>query len=202
MKTKISAVLLITAVAMIMTGCAKYPENEVKNAQNAVENARSAGAEMYVKDQFNALQDSLNNVLLGLEQQKSKWLPNYEESLAHLTSINAMAESVVTKTELRKSEIRDEIQNTLVQIQNLLAENNQLIASAPKGKEGTEALNQIKEELSVVQTAVDEAGKMLESGDLLATQDKVNSAHQKATAINAELKDVMTKYNQARGRRG
>lgn len=202
MKTKISAVLLITAVAMIMTGCAKYPENEVKNAQNAVENARSAGAEMYVKDQFNALQDSLNNVLLGLEQQKSKWFPNYEESLAHLTSINAMAESVVTKTELRKSEIRDEIQNTLVQIQNLLAENNQLIANAPKGKEGTEALNQIKEELSVVQTAVDEAGKMLESGDLLATQDKVNSAHQKATAINAELKDVMTKYNQARGRRG
>lgn len=202
MKTKISAVLLIAAVAMILTGCAKYPENEVKNAQNAVENARSAGAEMYVKDQFNALQDSLNNVLLGLEQQKSKWFPNYEESLAQLTSINSMAESVVTKTELRKSEIRDEIQNTLVQIQNLLAENNQLIASAPKGKEGTEALNQIKEELSVVQTAVDEAGKMLDSGELIATQDKVNTAHQKAAAINAELKDVIAKYNQARSRRG
>jgi PBP1b-binding outer membrane lipoprotein LpoB len=202
MKTKIYVVLLIVAFTLILTGCAKYPENEVQKAQNALESARSAGAEMYVKDQFNTLQDSLNNVLLGLEQQKSKWFPNYEESLAHLTSINAMAESVVTKTELRKSEIRDEIQNTLVQIQNLLAENNQLIANAPKGKEGTEALNQIKEELSVVQTAVDEAGKMLDSGELLATQDKVNTAHQKAAAINAELKDVIDKYNQARGRRG
>jgi chromosome segregation ATPase len=202
MKTKFYAMLLTAAITMILTGCAKYPENEVQTAQNAIEKAQSAGAEMYAKDQFSALQDSLDNALLVLEQEKSKWFSNYTESLTQLTAINSMAETVVTNTELRKSEIREEIQNTLTQIQNLLAENNQLIVNAPKGKEGSEALTQIKEELSVVQTAVDEASKMLASGELVATQDKVNTAYQKASSINAELKEVMAKYSQARSRRG
>ena len=201
MKIRLNVVLMAVAVAIIMTSCAKFPEADVQTAKDEVEKARAAGAESYVAEQFAAVQDSLTSAIQSLETEKSKWFPNYDNNIAKLTAIGTMSSELVVKTEERKIEIREEIQASLAQIQVLLTENNELIAGAPKGKEGTAALVQIKEELAAVQTSADEAAKMLESGELLATQDKVNITQQKATAINTELKDVISKYSQAKGKK-
>jgi len=201
MKIKLNVVLMAVAATLMLTSCAKFPEAAVQTAKDEVEKARTAGAEMYVADQFAALQDSLNSVVTALETQKSKWFPKYDNEVTKMTAIGTMANDVMVKTESRKVEIREEIQASLAQVQTLLTENNTLIASAPKGKEGTAALVQIKEELAAVQTSASEAEKMLETGELLATRDKVSIAEQKATAINTELKEVIAKYNQARGKK-
>ncbi len=201
MKIQLNVVLMAVAATLMLTSCAKFPEAAVQTAKDEVEKARTAGAETYIAEQFAALQDSLNSAVQALEVEKSKWFPSYDNGTAKLTAIGTMANDVIVKTEERKVEIREEIQASLAQIQVLLTENNQLIASAPKGKEGNAALVQIKEELAVVQTSAEEASKMLESGELLATQDKVSIAQQKATSINTELKEVIAKFNQARGKR-
>lgn len=195
MKKQFFTVLVIVGTTVLFSGCAKFPEAEVGLAKIAIENARSAGAEVYVADQFNALQDSLNAVIQTLEIQKSKWLPNYKNEIGQLATVGSMASDVIVKTEERKTEIRSEIQTSLAQIQALLTENNDLITNAPKGKEGSAALNQIKEELLVVETAVTEAGAMMENDDLMAALVKAKSAQEKASSINTELKDAMAKYN-------
>lgn len=201
MKTKFSSIILFFASAVLLSSCAKYPEAEVQSAKDAIAKAQTAGAEVYANDQFLALQDSLNSALIDIEEERSKFFPSYDANLTRLSTIITASDEVIAATETRKNEIREEISQTLVEIQKLLSENNDLIASAPKGKEGTEALMQIKDELSVVQTTVDEVQKMLETEELIATRDKSNSALDKATSINTELKEVIAKYNQARGKR-
>ncbi|NJN27590.1 MAG: hypothetical protein HC819_17255 [Cyclobacteriaceae bacterium] len=198
MKIRLNVILMAAAVVIMMTSCAKFPEAEVQTAKDEVEKARTAGAELYLPEQFAALQDSLNATVQSLETQKSKWFPNYDNNVAQMTTIGTTANELIVKTEERKVEIREEIQTSLAQIQTLLTENNELIAQAPKGKEGAAALVQIKEELAVVQTSADEAAKMLESGELIQTKDKVSIAQEKATAINTELKDVIAKYGKGK----
>ncbi len=193
MKKQFIAVLMVVGTTVLFSGCAKFPEAEVGVAKTAIENAGAAGAEAYLADQFNALQDSLNVAMQALELQKSKWIPNYKNEIAQLAAIKPMADELIVKTEERKTEIRSEIQGALAEIQALLTENNELIAKAPKGKEGTAALTQIKEELAVVETAVTEVGTMMESGDLMTALTRAKSAQEKATSINTEMKDVMAK---------
>ena len=47
--------------------------------------------------------------------------------------------------------------------------------------------------MEAITVSVQEVAGMVSSGNLLAAQTKINAAQQKATAINAELKEVLTK---------
>jgi len=75
----------------------------------------------------------------------------------------------------------------------LIDENTALLAKAPKGKEGKEAIEAIKLDLAGITASAGEVPALLASGDLLGAQTKINAAQQKATEINTELKTVLEK---------
>ena len=75
-----------------------------------------------------------------------------------------------------------------------MAESNSMVEMAPKGKEGKAAVEAIKVDLATINATVMEVPSMVESGNLLGAQTKVNAAKQKATEINNELKTVLEKY--------
>ncbi len=90
--------------------------------------------------------------------------------------------------------MKAEIQTTIADAQALIESNRNLILEAPRGKEGTSALEAIKQELNTIETTITEANTMLESGDYIATLDKAKAAKEKASSINAELTEVIAKY--------
>ena len=186
---------------MLLVSCGKLPQTEIDAANLAIENAKIAGAEMYLQNSYVMLQDSMKSVMAGIEAQKSKFFKNYSSSVEQLAGVTQFAREVMQQTEARKVEIKDEIQTTITEAQALIESNKALILEAPKGKEGTAALEAIKQEISTVESAIMEAGQMLETGELLSTLDKAKAAHAKATSINAELTEVIAKYKARVGKR-
>ena len=186
-------VLSVAVATLILTGCAKVPQVEIDEAKAALEQAKTAEANLYVEADYLAVQDSLNAAMVGIEAQSSKMFKNYTKSKEQLAAVVTQANEMITKTDVRKEEIKSEIVQAEVATNALIVENNMLLAKAPKGKEGKEAIDAIKLDMEAITVSVQEVAGMVSSGNLLAAQTKINAAQQKATAINAELKEVLTK---------
>lgn len=187
-------VVMVVAFALIFTGCGKLPQVEIDAAKASLEQAKTAQADLYLADEFFALQDSLNAVVVAAETQKSKMFANYKEVKEKLTVISTQGTELVTKTETRKEEIKSDLASAQVEISNLIQENNQLLEIAPKGKEGKEALEAIRADIEGINTSVSDVPVLIENGDLLNAQTKVKAAREKASSINTELKTVLEKY--------
>ncbi len=190
---KIFYVFSIVAATLLFTSCAKPPQAEMDAAKAALEQAKAAQADLYVEADFLAVQDSLNAVNAEIEAQSSKLFKSYGKAKEKLVVITTQATGLVAKTEARKEQIKTEVATAEAATKALLDENNALLAKAPKGKEGKEAIEAIKLDLTNITASAGEVAGLVASGDLLGAQTKINAAQQKATQINTELKDVLTK---------
>ena len=180
--------------ALIFTGCTQLPQTEIDAANAAIEEARVAGAEIYLHESFVSLQDSLNVVMLNMESEKSKFMKNYTIVKEQLAGVVQYAQEVKLSAEVRKEEMNAEVLKAISEVQELVAANRQLILDAPKGKEGTSALDAISAELAAVEVAVDEVNTAVEAADFMAAFDKIFAAKEKAASINTELTEVISKY--------
>jgi predicted DNA-binding transcriptional regulator YafY len=140
------------------------------------------------------LSDSLNAVGIEIENQKAKLFGSFAASKEKLVAISNQANELVAKTESRKSEIKDEIQTVQAVVTAVMEENYAMIETAPKGKEGKQAIEAITSDLSTITVSISEVPALVEQGELLNAQAKIAATQQKANEINAELKAVMAKY--------
>jgi len=61
------------------------------------------------------------------------------------------------------------------------------------GKNEREAVEAIKAELGVIDSAITDVSTMLTNGDFMGALNKVNAVKQQVEAKNLEIKDVLTK---------
>jgi PBP1b-binding outer membrane lipoprotein LpoB len=106
---KIFYVLSIVAATLIFTSCAKAPQAEIDAAKAALEQAKTAQADLYVEADFLAVQDSLNAVMVEIEAQSSKLFKSYGNTKEKLVVITTQATELVAKTDVRKEEIKTEV---------------------------------------------------------------------------------------------
>ena len=72
MKNKLFLAIATVAVAALMAGCAKVPQEALDAAKAALETAKTAQTDVYFPAEFAALNDSLTVMLQNIETQKSK----------------------------------------------------------------------------------------------------------------------------------
>lgn len=195
MKTKLMTFFAALSVAVILSSCGKIPQAEIDAANTAIEAAKTAGADVYVAADFAALQDSMNVVNQKVEEQNGKFFKSYKDVSARLTVVSQLATEVQSKTEVRKEEIRQEVAALQAEVAQLNAQNNELVAQAPKGKEGTAALEAIKGDISMVDASMTEVAGQLAADQLMPALDKAKAAKEKAVALNTELSEVIAKYS-------
>ncbi|HEY9116822.1 MAG TPA: hypothetical protein VIN11_03295 [Roseivirga sp.] len=194
-KTSIASALFIGIIGI--TSCASVPQEEVDAANAAIENAKTAGAEEYVQDQFMALTDSMAVALASLEEQKSKFFKSYGETIEKLNAVTAQAAVVAANTNEAIETLKAEITSAITEVTEMVAEGRDLIGQAPRGKEGTTALVAIKAELDAIDNAVAESNAMFQAGQLKPSMEKLYVAKEKVGSINTELTDVISKYKTA-----
>lgn len=181
--------------AVLATGCAKVPQSEVDAAKASLDSASSVGANLYLAPEFSALQDSLNaaNVAIESEKSKSSFSRNYKPIAAKLVQISSDGKALIAKAEERKAQVRAEVQDTLTALSALIVEDRDLLAKAPKGKEGKAALEAIQTDITVIEASVSEINTLVANGDYLTAQDKVSASKAKADAIKTELSTAIAK---------
>lgn len=193
MKKSFLSGIATLALVVSFSSCAKLPQAQLDAAVAAIDSAKRAEAELYVPALFTQLQDSLNAAQNNIETQKSKLFANYDVVTTQLTGVVALANDVVAKSAEKKEAVKVEIASILEQVGAVIAENQTLLAKAPRGKEGASALEAIKTELAGVETAIAEGKSAFEAGTLIPTIDKVKAAFEKTNSINAELKAAIEK---------
>ncbi len=194
MKNRIILAVVAVVAIGIMAGCAKVPQEALDSAKAAIEKARTAQADVYFSSEFNALNDSLTVMLQNIETQKSKTAGDFKAVKTSAENIALKAEELAANVEARKEEVKSEAEGLLSNATTLLDEAKALILRAPKGKEGRAVLEEMKNELSVIESSLTEAKENFTSGDnYKSVVDKVNAATDGVNDIIGELKDAMKK---------
>ena len=193
MKSKLVIAIAAMGVAVLFSSCQKVPQAEIDAATAAVQSVKDAGADLYVPEAYAALVDSMKSANEKVEVAKAKWFPNYKPAKALLVVVNQMAVDTKAKSEARKVELKAETEAMIVEVKALVEGNKALIAKAPRGKEGREALEAIKADLAVAETTVTEVEGLLANGDLLGSNSKIKAAKEKATSIKGELEEAIAK---------
>jgi len=193
MKSKLIIAIAAMGIAVLFSSCAKVPQAELDAATAAVSEVKAAGADLYVPEAFNAMTDSLKAANEKIEVAKAKWFPNYTKAKETLATVSQMAVDTKAKSEARKVELKAETEAMIGEVKTLIEENKALIAKAPRGKEGREALEAIKSDVAVAETTVTEVEGLLAGGDLIGSNDKIKAAKEKATSIKAELEEAIAK---------
>ncbi|MEE4257941.1 MAG: hypothetical protein V2I47_12950 [Bacteroidales bacterium] len=195
MKNKFfTAVITLGTAAVMLTACSKVPQAEIDVANAAIIDAKLAGADIYMHESYVALQDSMNGVMAYVEKQSSRVFKSYSKAKEHLAGVQQFAQEVQQETELRKEEMKAEILATIDEVKALIEANRQLILEAPKGKEGTSALVEIRGEIDAIEVSLNEITPMIDNADYIPALDKVKAAKEKAGMINTELSEVIAKY--------
>ncbi|WP_120272762.1 hypothetical protein [Mangrovibacterium diazotrophicum] len=194
MKKKLMIALTAVSIAVLFSSCGKIPQAEIDAANVAIEAAKTAGADVYVAEDFAALQDSMRAVNENVEAQNGKLFKNFDKVKEQLVVVTQLAADTKTKTEVRKEEVKQEVAALQTEIADLVAQNNELVAQAPKGKEGAAALEAIKGDIALIEASQTEVTDLVAADNLMGALEKSKASKEKAVAINTELSEVIAKY--------
>ena len=179
-----------------MASCAKAPQAEIDAANVSIEAAKTAGADRYVPEAFNAASEALKTAVTAVEEQNAKFalFRNYDAAKTTLASVSTLATKAVEETTAKKAALKAEVTQSITDLTALIVADKELLAKAPKGKEGKAALEAIGQEIAVVETVNTEVtAGVANNEDILTLSDKIKPAVEKAKAINTELTDVIAK---------
>ncbi|MBE0661453.1 MAG: hypothetical protein IH597_03210 [Bacteroidales bacterium] len=193
MKRKILFGFASLMMLALLAGCGKVPQEQIDSANLAIESAKAAEADVYAPTEYAALQNDMNAIMTSIEAENSKTFKNFKEQTTQLTNLTVTADQVKANAAVAKEQVGVEVQELFTVINNLIAENKDLMTKAPKGKEGAAVLEEIRNEMVVIEGAVAEANTLYAEGKYMAARDKVNAAIENVTAINAELNDAIAK---------
>lgn len=184
----------VVAMAIMVTSCGKMPQENIDATKAAVEAAKTAQADVYMTTEFKSLEDSLAVVMQSIEAENSKFLKNFGTLTVKLDSLKSQAEVVAAAVPAKKEAVKQEAETTLASVKTAIEETKALLAKAPKGKEGKEALEQISNELTTITTSVGEIETSM-TGDVNFVQvlDKLTASQKSVADINAELTEAIAK---------
>jgi len=196
MKKGLLKLVAFSVLVVTLASCAKAPQAEIDAANVSIEAAKTAGADRYAPESFNAASEALKTSLTAVEEQNAKFalFRNYDASKTTLASVSTLATKAVEETTAKKESLKAEVNQAVIDLNALIVADKELLAKAPKGKEGKAALEAIGQEIAVVETVSTEvAAGVANNEDILTLSDKIKPAVEKAKAINTELTDVIAK---------
>lgn len=194
MKNRFFLVVATVAAVALMTSCGKVPQANIDAANAAIDSAKTAQADIYLPGEFAALNDSMTVIMQGIEAQSSKLFKSYKDSKVKLVALTTAAGQVAGNAVVKKEEVKAEAQTLLASVKTLLADNTALLAKAPRGKEGKAVLEEIKGELTVIETSINEAQTLFDAGtNYMQVLDKAKAANDQLNGINTELNDAIAK---------
>jgi hypothetical protein len=194
MKNKLFLAIATVAVAALMASCAKVPQEALDAAKAALDSAKTVQTDVYFPAEFAALNDSLTVMLQNIETQKSKSAKDFKAIKVAAEGIALKATELTGNVEAKKAEVKAEAETMMAGAKTALEEAKALLLKAPKGKEDKAVVEEMKNELTVIETSLTDAQTLFDGGtNYVEVVDKVKAATEGVNGIVAELKAAMDK---------
>lgn len=189
---------LLLASALV-AGCAQPPTQQLGAAQQAVEAARTAGAQDYAKEDFAKLQQELALAKDELAKQEKALsiFRSYTDADKMLTRVAETGKEVEAKAVSTKEAAKTAALTREKEAQTVVASAKELLAKAPVGKDRA-AVESIKQDLSGLEGSLGAIHQLIEKGDYLGAEAQAEALKDKGVAVSEEIQKAIEK---AKGRK-
>ena len=197
MFTRVSSAIVALALIILVVGCSKAPEAQLKASEDAIQGAQLAEAEQYAPSAYRQALDSLNTAKAEIQKQDSKFslFRKYGQSEQMLVSAQKLAEQAQTQAVAEKEQARLRDSVLVANVEGLLATAKTELASAPKGK-GTRAdIELMKTDLTAAETAYAVAVSDYQAGKYLAAEAKFKAVESQVNRIRQEIEAAKQKVS-------
>lgn len=191
---KTISLLSLVAIALLVVSCGKMPQESIDTVNASIKSARSAQADVYMGSELKAAQDSMVVIMQGIETENSKMFKSFDSYKTRLDNLKGTLDQIIAEVPAKKEAFKQEALAGLDNLKQLYAEGQDLLAKAPKGKEGKAVLQQIGEEFKVIESTIAGIETTL-AGDANYIQvlAKENATQKSISDINTELSDAIAK---------
>ncbi len=186
---------LVMGVALLaaLSGCASKPEQEITSAEQALDKARVAEADVYAKDEFEKAQQTLEAAKAEIAAQDDKFAltRSYDEAKKMLADAQQQADGLVAKAQANREAARVAAEEALKQAQQSLEAAQAALKTAPKGKDTKAELEAMQADLQAAQDSLITAQQNLEAGKYIEATNAANALKQKADNVTTEVQQAI-----------
>ncbi|UCF64957.1 MAG: DUF4398 domain-containing protein [bacterium] len=176
----------------LLIGCGSVPQQKVDEANAALEAAKTAEADRYVPDRYNAAKGALDGAMAEVKKQDSKLMfKNFDEAEKMLDNAINLAKEAEQAAVTRKQEVSQEIPLLMEQLKDAITQVKTLMKRAPRSKESMMALQSIKNDLDNLERIPDSANAAMQSGDYMSAYNSLKGGIDRANALINELNQAI-----------
>jgi hypothetical protein len=189
------AVIFAVFALLVFVSCAKPPEQEMQNANSAIEAARTAESEDYAPDAFQVAMDTLNAANAAKTEADGKFalFRSYGKAKELFVRAEGLANEAATAAQTEKERVKEEVTGLLTQAKAALDSADAALKKAPKGKGSKADIELIKNDLTAAQSGFDEGQADFDAGKYKSAKAKIEAAMQKAQAVISEIEQAKVK---------
>jgi HAMP domain-containing protein len=193
-----SLLMLVLAVAALVSSCAEPPTADIEAAKSSVEAARSAEAPKYATAEFNALEDSIKAITAELEVQKNKFalFRSYDGVKQTAMSTKSNAEQVATLARENKAKAKAEAEAALNDANTSVTAAKDALDTAPVGKDNKADIAQMKSDLAGIEAQIPGVQAAIGSEDFFGAKDKAVAIKSSADNVKSQVDAAIAKYQE------
>jgi len=185
--------------ALLLTGCAKPPTEQVDAAEKAVKEAQAGGAATYTAEEYAKLEGSLAALRKEIADQDAKFalFRDYGKAEQLAASVKADGERVKTEAAKKKEEAKAAALQAQQVAQEAVKSTLDLVAKAPVGKDRA-ALEAIKADAEALNSSLNQVQASIDKEDYTTAQTQARAIHEKSQAVSAEIEQALAKVGKGK----
>lgn len=189
----------LALAALVVTGCAKPPSDQIEAAEKAVKEAQQSGAATYAADEYAKLEGTLAALKKEVGDQDGKFalFRDYGKAEQLAASAKADGERVKTDAAKKKEEAKAGALQAQLVAQAAVKDTLDLVAQAPVGKDRA-ALEAIKTDAEALKASLSQVQVAIEKEDYPAAQAQAKAIHEKSQAVSAEIQSALAKVGKGK----
>jgi hypothetical protein len=186
--------MLLASALCVTVGCSQAPNDRLGEAEKAVLDAKLAGAQAYVPEDYAKLEGMLNNAKKELDDQNAKFalFRDYGKTEQLLASVKSETPKLIEETTKKKAEAKDAAVTAHDAAKDAVKHAQALVAKAPVGKDRA-AVEAIRNEAKALTASLNEVQMAMDAEDYLAAQAKAKAVQDKSLALSSEVRGALAK---------
>ncbi len=186
---RILRIAVVLALLSIIGCGGPPPDAEVQAAEQALQSAQQAGADVYSQEGFQEAQQSLEAARQEIAVQQEKTFGvDYTNALELLETAKSKAEEAAAGVEERKEELRAQAQQAEQEASEAIEQANEALRRAPRRGKGARAdIAALTRDLDGAKSTLAQAQGELSNDDLIAALDHFKEAKAQAERLISNI---------------
>ena len=192
MSRRSSRAITCVAALFLSVACGAPPNQEMDQAQGAIDAARAAGADRYATTEYTAATDALKNA------NDAVAVGDYRLALNYALDSREHAQNAARGAADTKARVRGEVERGITEITALIAQARLRLAAAERARVTRRLLQQPRAELAAAEAALQKTGEAVGAEDYLAARETLNGVKERVDAALTAINETMAPRPAAR----